>query len=276
MPRGRHRPAVLLWPGGSALTKHKRLHQQTMCDPDLATAPRARADARPARAGARNRRRRRISTSRACLTSAKPTIVSSAREYRKSERAPVPPGPRPPSDARRPRACRAKNVKKAQAKVTAAVSRLPAREEPAFDPDNRDNPDYCSERKDVLKCEKAMDKESAWLACPRALSPRFPPASRWRTDPPPPRSREARKGLEQGHGHRRVDMMLIKWRHAPAGATRVQRYVQRLAWARVADASRGRVRRAAPCHDQEGQSLRSRRGRGACTRSRSRRRLRGL
>ena len=62
-------------------------------------------------------------------------------------------------------------MKKAKAKVTAAVSRLPAREEPAFDPANLDNPDYCPERKDVLKCEKAVDKEGAWLACPRALSP---------------------------------------------------------------------------------------------------------
>jgi len=72
------------------------------------------------------------------------------------------------------RACRAKNVKKVKAKVTAAVSRLPAREEPAYDPEHPEKEDYCPERKEVLKAEKDMNKAGAWLSCTRALLPPSP------------------------------------------------------------------------------------------------------
>ena len=55
-------------------------------------------------------------------------------------------------------------VKKAKAEVTAALARMPAREEPSYDKDDPDREDYCEERKAVRKKEKAYDREMAKLA----------------------------------------------------------------------------------------------------------------
>ena len=97
-------------------------------------------------------------------------------------------------------------VKAAQSAVTAALARMPAREEPAFDKEDPDRDDYCDERKAVRKCEKTLDKESAQRTPPTApanpkRSPSVPSPPECPTRPGVPRSREAQ--AEVGEDERR-------------------------------------------------------------------------